>query len=108
MMPGFDNEHLIRELVYSALSNVIDPELGINIVDLGLVYDVSIQGEQIKVAMTLTTPACPMGNQLVKEARQVLMATIDSTAVFDIQLVWEPLWTTDRLSSEARQLLGWK
>lgn len=96
-----------REQVNTALMQVIDPEVGINIVDLGLVYDISVTGNRIMVALTLTTPACPMGNQLISDARQVLQASFE-TASLDIRLVWEPRWQSSMMTDKARQILGWR
>jgi metal-sulfur cluster biosynthetic enzyme len=88
-----------------ALKQVIDPELMINIVDLGLVYDVSQDEQTVKVQMTLTSPACPAGPQIIHQAKMALerLADVDEA---QIQLVMTPPWTPDRMTDDARDQLG--
>jgi metal-sulfur cluster biosynthetic enzyme len=88
-----------------ALKQVIDPELMINIVDLGLVYDVSRDEQTVKVQMTLTSPACPAGPQIIHQAKMALerLADVDEA---QIQLVMTPPWTPDRMTDDARDQLG--
>lgn len=91
--------------IYNALREVRDPEIGINVVDLGLIYGVKTQGERVDVEMTLTTPGCPMRQQLgnaVGEAVENLPGVKD---VY-VRIVWEPRWTQDRLSEQAKRELG--
>ncbi len=90
----------------AALKQVIDPELGINIVDLGLVYDVQIAGDDVLVTMTMTTPACPLGAHLVDETT-FAVEQLTGAASVDVQLVWEPAWSPMMMSIEAKQQLGW-
>jgi len=91
-----------------ALKQVIDPELGINLVDLGLVYDVAIEGADVHVKMTLTTPGCPMHDSLVMGAERALrrIPGVGSTAV---ELVWSPSWNPNMISPEgiAAMRRGW-
>ena len=89
-----------------ALRAVIDPELGIDIVDLGLVYSAKRTDTSASVTMTMTSPACPVGPYLTGEAERVLRERFPGLAV-DVELVLEPFWTPDRLSESARQTLGW-
>lgn len=95
--------------VSNVLSRVIDPEVGINIVDLGLIYEVLLSEDEshMKVRMTMTTPACPMGSHISDEVREALRQEWPSLRQVEVELVWEPPWSTDRLSEEARQQLGW-
>lgn len=97
----------LRDAAYKALRGVIDPEVGINIVDLGLVYDVITSASGVEVTMTLTSPACPMGGHLAEESRQVIEAVVPEGVVVDVRLAWEPAWTPDMMSDEAKRLLGW-
>ena len=94
-----------REDVLAALSQVNDPELGINLVDLGLVYGVEIKEDKVQIDLTLTTPGCPMHSYI---ARQAWDAVNNLPGVTDtkVQIVWEPRWTPDRLSPAARAQLG--
>jgi metal-sulfur cluster biosynthetic enzyme len=77
---------------------VVDPELGINIVDIGLVYRAIWTKAGIEVAITLTTPSCPFGEMLVEEARRALQRGFPETSSIHVELVWDPLWSIDRLS----------
>ena len=90
--------------ILEKLSEVVDPELGINIVDLGLIYEVKIEKKNVFIKMTFTTPACPMINEILNEVRTKL----DEFADLDIEVnvVFEPLWTPDRLSEQAKMKLG--
>jgi metal-sulfur cluster biosynthetic enzyme len=92
--------------VLQALKAVNDPEIGINIVDLGLVYRAERRPEGIDVAITLTTPACPLGEMLVEETREALHRRFPDAASVHVELVWSPPWTPDRMSEAARRQLG--
>ena len=88
-----------------ALRQVIDPELMINIVDLGLVYDVAQEGAKVSVNMTLTSPACPVGPQIVQQAKMALQQ-LDDVDEAEIKLVMSPPWTPERMTDDARDQLG--
>jgi len=92
--------------IRSSLENVIDPELGVNIVDLGLIYNIKIEGKNISVDMTLTTPGCPLAGMLAGNAEQALRECFPDTDV-EVSLVWDPPWTPDMLSSDAKEQLGY-
>lgn len=88
-----------------ALRQVIDPELMINIVDLGLVYDVEREGNVVTVDMTLTSPACPAGPQIMQQSKMAL-ERIDGVDEAKIKLVMSPPWSPDRMTDDARDQLG--
>lgn len=88
-----------------ALKEVIDPELMVNIVDLGLVYDVEQEGAKVNVNMTLTSPACPVGPQLMQQAKMAL-ERLDDVDEAEIQLVMTPPWSPERMTDDARDQLG--
>ncbi len=92
--------------VMDVLRGVNDPELGLSIVDLGLVYRAERHPDRIDVAITLTTPSCPLGDLLVQEVSDALHSRFPDGPVIDVELVWEPPWTPDRISEAARQQLG--
>jgi metal-sulfur cluster biosynthetic enzyme len=94
-----------EQSILDVLRQVIDPELDCNVVDLGLIYSVQIEAAKISVTMTLTTPGCPMHESIAKGVRNALLNVADVEEV-NVSLVWEPPWTTDRLSADARQRLG--
>lgn len=95
------------EQVRSALCSVDDPEVGMNIVDLGLVYRVDIAPGRVRVELTMSTPACPMGDLITDNARRAVRAVSPQDLAIDVVLVWEPPWTPDMMSETARQTFGW-
>ena len=95
------------ESLREALRKVIDPENGINIVDLGLIYDLSIEGERVCVSLTMTSPACPMGDMIMEDVERVLCAVLPPAYQPELQLVWEPPWGPERMSDAARERFGW-
>lgn len=88
-----------------ALRQVKDPELDMNIIDLGLVYDVEIAGGDVHVNMTLTSPGCPAGPMITNDAYRVLRA-LPGVQDVDIEIVWEPYWTPERMDPKVRALMG--
>ncbi len=90
-----------------SLGSVIDPELGIDVVMLGLIYDIRHQGDRLEVDMTLTTPGCPVSEQLPQEARMALASALPGLEI-DLQIVWDPPWTPDRMTPEGMEILGFK
>ena len=100
-----------EEMVRTALKNVVDPEIGLDIVNLGLIYNVDIQdqGKRVSVDMTLTTPACPAGPQIIEQARREIGALKDVYQDMEdvsINLVWTPFWNPSMMTEEAREELG--
>ena len=95
------------EHVRDVLRQVVDPEVGVNIVDLGLVYDIVADAGGIRVSMTMTSPACPLGEMICEEAHDAIRAAFDGGRAVDIQLVWNPPWHPEMMSANAKQALGW-
>lgn len=93
------------DLVYAALREVIDPEIGCNIVDLGLVYDVSIRGDAVLVRMTLTTPGCPMSESLAWGVKQAVLNLLPVTEA-GVELVWDPPWNPAMLTDAGRAAMS--
>ena len=96
---------LTEEAVRQALRQVKDPELDMNIIDLGLVYDVEVAGGDVRVNMTLTSPGCPAGPMITNDAYRVLRA-LEGVNDVDIEIVWEPYWTPERMDPKVRALMG--
>jgi metal-sulfur cluster biosynthetic enzyme len=88
-----------------ALKQVIDPELMINIVDLGLVYNIEQDESKVIIEMTLTSPACPAGPQIIQQAKMAL-ESLEDVETAEIRLVMSPPWSPDRMTDEARDQLG--
>jgi metal-sulfur cluster biosynthetic enzyme len=93
-----------KQDILDKLSEVKDPELGVNIVDLGLIYDVKVKGKDVAIKMTFTTPACPMMNYMLEMAKQKLeeLEELD----IEISIVFDPPWTPERMSKKAKIKLG--
>jgi metal-sulfur cluster biosynthetic enzyme len=100
-------ETLTPEAVFSALGSVLDPEFGLCIVELGLIYDVQLSDSTVTAVMTLTSPYCPAGDVIMDGVRAVLERIGGGRAV-DVQLVWSPPWTPARMTRAACDELGWK
>jgi metal-sulfur cluster biosynthetic enzyme len=89
--------------IWTALEGVIDPEVGANIVDLGLVYEVAIDDKgKARIEMTLTIPECPLADEIVKQVK-VAAGSIPAISEVEVQLVWEPKWTPARMNDSARE-----
>lgn len=93
--------------VWAALAEVIDPEVGIDVVNLGLVYDVRAEGGRVQVRMTMTTPACPLGPYMREEAEAAIRGTCPEVEVVEVWIVLDPPWSPERMTDDARKQLGW-
>jgi len=91
--------------VRSALKKVMDPELGISILDLGLIYGVEAEGKKVIVKMTFTTPACPMLQFIVSNVEDAVKK-LEGVEDVIVQLVWDPPWTPEKISSEGKKKMG--
>lgn len=98
------DEPITEDRVMDALKSVYDPELPVNIVDLGLIYDVNINGRNVNIKMSLTTPGCGMGATIAKQA-EMAIKPLGVKNVF-IDIVWDPPWNPDMMSDEAKERLG--
>ena len=92
--------------VRAALRHVVDPELGVNIVDLGLVYRVEVEGGRARITMTMTSPTCPLADYLKDLVTSAIRQHVPDVVDVDINLEWEPPWDPDMMSDEARRQLG--
>ena len=92
--------------VVSAIKTVFDPEIPVNIYDLGLIYNISIDNEsRVTIDMTLTAPACPVAGILPNQVKTVI-ESLDGVKAAEVELVWEPRWSKERMSDEAKLSLG--
>ncbi|QKV57985.1 MAG: metal-sulfur cluster assembly factor [Dechloromonas sp.] len=94
------------DTVRALLRQVIDPEVGANIVDMGLVYEIEVGADGILIRMTMTSPACPMGEMILDDVRAVLADKLPAWPA-DVALVWEPPWNPSMMSARTRENFGW-
>ena len=96
-----------EEAIRNALRSVIDPEVGLNVIDLGLVYGIDVAPGRVRVAMTMTTPACPMGSMITEDAREAIRDIAPDGADIVVDLVWDPPWSPARMTENAKRHFGW-
>jgi FeS assembly SUF system protein len=96
---------ITKEAVYEVLHECYDPEIPVNIVDLGLVYDVEVNDDKVAVKMTLTAPGCGMGTYIANDARQKILG-LEGVGDASVDLVWDPPWNPSMMSEEAKLKLG--
>jgi metal-sulfur cluster biosynthetic enzyme len=97
----------LRQPVVEALSRVVDPEVALSIVDVGLVYGVVIDGGKAHVRLTMTSAACPVADLIVEEVESELDRVLPPGCAPDVELCWEPAWRPDMMSPRARRFMGW-
>ncbi|MCF8151192.1 MAG: metal-sulfur cluster assembly factor [Burkholderiaceae bacterium] len=97
------DEAAIRDI----LRQIIDPEVGMNIVDLGLVYRVEPTPDRLLIEMTMTSPACPLGDMIIENVRAALAPALPQDQALDVNLVWEPPWQPSMMNETAREHFGW-
>lgn len=97
---------LTKERVLEALEQVFDPEIPVDIVNLGLVYGIAIEDGNVRVTMTTTSQGCPVGDFLTQEVKRAVEALQGVDAV-GVEFVWDPPWSPERMSAEAKKTLGW-
>ena len=97
---------LTTDLVRKALKGVKDPELGLNVVDIGLIYDVTLsEAGDVHITMSLTSPGCPSGPEIMGDVKSVV-SDLEGVNSVEVELVWEPYWTPDRMDPRVRAFLG--
>ena len=94
-----------EDAVFGAIKEIIDPEVGINIVDMGLIYGVDVEDDTVNVTMTLTSPGCPAGGQIVNGTQHVTQQ-LEGVEEVNINVVWTPRWTPEMMTEEAKDELG--
>ena len=94
------------EVVRKALRAVKDPELNLNIVDIGLVYDVEAnEAGEVRIRMTLTSPGCPAGTEIIDDVKSVV-GDLEGVTKVEVELVWDPYWTPEKMDPRVRAFLG--
>jgi metal-sulfur cluster biosynthetic enzyme len=94
-----------KDDILKALGEVMDPELGVSLVDLGLIYDVNVQDDKVNVKMTLTAPGCPL-HSVMRQNAQNRISQIEGVKEANVQVVWDPPWKPEMMSEKARKQLG--
>lgn len=98
---------LTPDAVREVLREVYDPELGVNVVDLGLIYGIEIDGRRVIVTMTLTTPGCPLHDIIAESVNEAVNFFLPGVEAVEIDLVWEPPWEPEMMTEAGRREIGW-
>lgn len=96
----------LKDQINEALEEVIDPELGIDIVNLGLVYEVNVQGEEAHIVMTMTSMGCPLAGEIIAGVKASVLENVKDIKTVEVDIVWSPPWTKERMSRYAQLALG--
>lgn len=99
------NQMVTKDDVMNVLKQCYDPEIPVNVVDLGLIYGVDVEGDTVNIEMTLTARGCPMHSLIARDVKQKV-ETLAGVKQANVRVVWDPPWTPDRLSEEAKRRLG--
>ncbi len=103
----YDGPEALRQPIADALTRVVDPEVALSIVDVGLVYGVTVTDGKLHVLLTMTSAACPVAGLIVDEVEAELDGTVPPELLIEVELVWEPPWSPDRMSERSRRFMGW-
>jgi metal-sulfur cluster biosynthetic enzyme len=103
----YDGPQELLPTLVEALERVVDPEVALNIVDVGLVYGVVVKDQRIDVIVTMTSAACPVTDTIIEDIESQLDAALPPDMLIHVELVWEPPWTPERMSDKARGFMGW-
>jgi len=103
----YQGPEALREPIAQALQRVVDPEVAMSIVDVGLVYGVRVDEDAVQVDVTMTSAACPVADVIVDDIEAQLARVVPQRLAIHVDLVWEPGWTPERMSDRARLFMGW-
>ena len=103
----YEGPEALRQPITNALERVVDPEVAMNIVDVGLVYGVAVREGIVRVEVTMTSAACPVADLILEEIETELDRDMPPDLKIQVELVWEPPWTPERMSQSARRFMGW-
>jgi metal-sulfur cluster biosynthetic enzyme len=104
---AYDGPAALRETLSAALMRVVDPEVAMSIVDVGLVYGVTVTAEAARVRLTMTSAACPVADLIIDDLHDELERVLPTGCTIDVELCWEPPWTPDMMSARARRFMQW-
>lgn len=98
---------ITQEAAFEAMKEVIDPEIGVNIVDLGLVYGVEVdETDNVEVTMTLTSMGCPLGPVIIRDVQNAISSAAEDVNEVNVRIVWSPPWSVEMMSEDAKDELG--
>ena len=97
----------LRQPIVEALTRIVDPEVAMSIVDVGLIYGVDVGDTELRVLLTMTSAACPVTDTIVEEVEAELDRIVPRDLLIEVELVWKPPWTADRMSERAKRFMGW-
>ncbi len=103
----YEGDPALRGPLIEALGRVFDPEVGLSILDVGLVYGLSAVDGQVRLRLTMTSPACPLADAILDDIDRAFDAVLPADAQVAYELTYEPPWTSDRMSPVARAVMGW-
>lgn len=103
----YDGPPELLPVITDALSRVVDPEVALDIVNIGLVYGVTVKDKRIDVLVTMTTAACPVTDVIVSDVENELDMAVPEEYLIHVEVVWEPPWTPERMSDRAKAFMGW-
>jgi metal-sulfur cluster biosynthetic enzyme len=103
----YEGPESLRQPILDALTRVVDPEVAMSIVDVGLIYGITVDNEKVHVLLTMTSAACPVTDVILEEAEGELDRIVPPELAVHVELVWDPPWTMDRMSARARLFMGW-
>ena len=98
---------MTKEQILDTLKGVLDPEVGVNIVDLGLIYNVEVKPDELYIQMTMTSPTCPLSGVITRNMDKILRKIFPELEEMTIELTWNPPWSPELMSEAAKQQLGW-
>ena len=103
----YDGDEALRGPVLAALAGVVDPEMALGILDVGLIYGVTVKPSVVRVRMTMTSPACPVADVIADDIEDALRPVVPAECAIEVELCWDPPWTPERMSERARRTMGW-
>lgn len=103
----YDGPQELLPVIVEALERVVDPEVALNIVDVGLVYGASVKDGRLDVNVTMTSAACPVADVIIADVENELDRALPADLKIHVELVWEPPWTSQRMSASAKHFMGW-
>jgi metal-sulfur cluster biosynthetic enzyme len=104
---AYEGPEALRQSIVDALRRVVDPEVAMNVVDIGLIYSVTVTDEKLHAQVTMTSAACPVADVILGDMEAELDRDMPPQLLIQVDLVWDPPWTPDRMSESAKRYMGW-